>query len=370
MDGAKISLHQLYFLIVQTQIGIGVLSLPFSVFNVSENDGWISVLVAGVIVQIILLLIWKIDCWMNGRDLFVQCREIFGKYFGNFLKIVFLVYFLAIGTTILILYSNIMKKWVFIFTPKIVIMGLLLLITIYLVDGGLTILARVYVLMTALIIFLIILVSIGLKNAHYVYLLPIGVNGMTTILKGSKECIIAMLGFELIFLFLGPTQSSNRNKLKVLSLANLTVTIIYSFIVFTATVFFSPDEIKLVPEPVLYMMKDFTFIVLERVDLLFLSIWIVVVATTFSSYLYAASQALKHLFLTSNHNSNKPYFVYIVGGIMLILALLPESHLQIDKISSYIGNMSLIFISFMTLLFFFSAMLVRKKLGGRDEKLS
>lgn len=359
---SKISLHQLYFLIVITQIGVGVLSLPNSVFLIAKNDSWISVILAGFIVQIILIIIWKVDQLTKGKDLLEITNQLFGKGLGKFFQVIYLCYFLSVGTIILILYNEVLKTWVFTHTPKHLIIGLFVIVSIYLVVSGLNVIASFFVLVSILIIVLLISVSVALKESHIFYLFPIGINGFINIFKGTKECFLAMLGFELCFLFLARTKASNKEKLTVITIANITVTFIYTFITFVSILFYSPDELKLVPEPVLYMMKEYTFIVLERVDLIFLSVYIVVVVTTYSSYLFAASNALKHII--SNHTK---YTTYGAGCITFIFAILPKTHLQIEEITKYIGFSSIGFILIVPSLMLILIIFFWKRVGNNDE---
>lgn len=51
---------QLLFFIIQTQIGVGILSLPYSVFQRAKQDGWMSILLAGLVVQLLILLFWML----------------------------------------------------------------------------------------------------------------------------------------------------------------------------------------------------------------------------------------------------------------------------------------------------------------------
>ncbi|WP_078378724.1 GerAB/ArcD/ProY family transporter [Sutcliffiella halmapala] len=366
-----ISLHQLYFLIVKTQIGVGVLSLPNSVYSVSKNDSWISVLIAGIFVQVILYLIWKTDKLTNGFDLLVLTKSYFGKFFGTLLQLLYLGYFVIIGTIILILYNSVMKTWVYTFTPKLIIIGLFILVSSYLVAGGLQAVAKFYVIASILIIVLIICVGIAFKEAHFVYLFPIGINGLTEIVKGAKECVLAMLGFELCFMFISYTKGTSKEKLKTLTFANITVTLLYTFIVITNIVFYSPEELKIVPEPVLYMMKEYTFIVLERVDLLFLSVWIIVVITTFCSYLYCAAETLEHLISSHWKKLKSSYYILIVGFCMFLLTMIPANQIKIAKMSSLVGEISIWFVTAVPTIFFILTIIKmkRKKRGSNESQL-
>ena len=59
---------------------------------------------------------------------------------------------------------------------------------------------------------------------------------------------------------------------------------------------FSPAEITIVPEPVLYMLRVIDIHVIQRLDLIFLSIWMVVTSTSILSYAYLGSMGISKLF--------------------------------------------------------------------------
>lgn len=43
----KLSRRQYFFIIVQTEIGVGILSLPYDLHSKAKQDGWISLLIGG-----------------------------------------------------------------------------------------------------------------------------------------------------------------------------------------------------------------------------------------------------------------------------------------------------------------------------------
>ena len=47
MNKNSISVSQLFFIVLQTQIGIGVSGLPYNLFKTAHTDGWISMLISG-----------------------------------------------------------------------------------------------------------------------------------------------------------------------------------------------------------------------------------------------------------------------------------------------------------------------------------
>lgn len=358
MEKPQIQLHQLYFLIVKTQVGVGILSLPYSVYGVSKNDAWISVIISGLLVQLLLFVIWLIAKRNEGKDLFDINHHVFGPIIGKAFNFVWFLYFMAIGIIILVLYDSLIKLWIFKNTPRAIIIGFFIMICCYLVTGGIKLIAKFYVLASILILIIIISVTIGLKEADYYYLFPIGYNGMGAIIKGAKECVIAMLGFELSLIFLGYTKGTSKEKLKIISFANLSVIALYTYVVFVTIVFYSPKEIIIVPEPVLYMLKEYSLVVIERLDLLFISFWIVIVATTFSSYLFASAESISSIFFKKKKLTLS---TLLTGVIMFLLALLPEKSLLIDKLSNYIGDFSIYIITILPGLILITSFLRRKK---------
>lgn len=70
------------FLLIQSQIGV-VLSLPHAVQESAKGDGWISTLIAGLAVQVMLIVYWQ----LLKRFPTLMYTEITKKLVGRFLEI-------------------------------------------------------------------------------------------------------------------------------------------------------------------------------------------------------------------------------------------------------------------------------------------
>ncbi|WP_157842781.1 MULTISPECIES: GerAB/ArcD/ProY family transporter [Bacillus] len=355
---------QLFFLIVQTQIGISILSLPNTVFKNAKWDGWISVLIAGIGIQIIITVIWMLLKNKNKMEsIFSKQTLIFGKKIGSFFNLLYILFFIMIFSFVLVLYSEIIKTWILIYTPHWLIVLTLLIPIVYLVRAGLQPLARFYVLTIPIIILIIISIAISYKRVNIFYILPIGYNGLQNILIASKDCIIAMLGLEVIMVGYTHTKIAPKKAYFMSSLANIVVTIIYSFTVFTCSIYFSPEEINIVPHPVLYMTKGFTSPIIERVDLIFVTLWVLLVITTASSYLYMASFGLKYTFKKVNFKA----IVIVVGFLSFFLTFIPrEQYLLIKDIGKVISFVSFGFLFFLPVFLLILSIFIKRK-GEKNE---
>lgn len=360
----SISVGQLAFFVLQTQIGVGILSLPFAVFNVAGSDGWISVLIAGLFVQFMIVAIWVLCRRFPGATLFEFIPKILGRLGGMILSFAYIGYFIAVASLILILVENIVKEWAFPNTPSWIIFACIIFSAIYLVKENLRIIARYHMLVSFSFIILIFLFLGVLNYLNVLYILPLGGSGVLSIIKGSKEALLAMLGFDLLLVLFPLTQGKDIQRVKAVSLANLAVTIFYTFITISTLMFFSPEELKLVPEPVLYVLKALEYSVLERIDLVFLSVWILTVSTSFMSYLYIASYGITKISRLKHHKKVVP----VVGAICFCIALIPgNDKFKIETWAKFISHAGLFFSVIIPILLLLIATLFRIKGGGKKS---
>ncbi len=345
-------------MIIQAQIGVGILSLPHDVALVAKQDGWISTLIAGVISQAIIFAHWGLSKRFPSLSLYQILPKLLGKVVGKLLILCYALYFMVTGSLVLARYSDILDKWILPRTPNWITMVLILITCIYIVSAGLTSIARFYVLVSPILFVLFVLIVYAMKDANFLYIFPVGDHSILTILKGSKEAAFSMLGFEL-FLFIHPyVQASGKEKLIAMTTANIFVTFFYTFLVFAALVYFEPSmDIALTPEPLLYMIKAYSFQVLERTDLFFLSLWLVVVATSIANWLLLSSMGLASLFRKKNYAHLLP----IVAGFYLILALLPDQGRDFEHFNHFLGPTHYIFIGVIPVLLLILSWVLSKK---------
>jgi spore germination protein (amino acid permease) len=354
----KITNKQLVFMIIQAQIGVGILSLPHNVALVAKQDGWISTLIAGVITQVIIWAMWGLCRRFPSLSLYQILPNILGGVVGKLFTLSYVLYFTVTGSLVLARYSDILDKWVLPRTPNWITMLLILLTCIYMVKEGLTSIARFYVLVSPILIILIVLISYSMKDANFLYIFPIGGNGIQTIFKGSKEVAFSMLGFEL-FLFIHPfVQSSGKDKLKAITTANIFVTFYYTFMVFASLVYFeTATDIALTPEPLLYMIKAYSFQVLERTDLFFLPLWLIVVATSIANWLLLSAMGLASLVRKKHYAP----FLPVVAGINLVLVLFLDRERDFEKFDQFLGPTHYIFIVIIPVLLLILSLVLSRK---------
>ncbi len=229
----------------------------------------------------------------------------------------FVLYFISVGTLIIILYSRMISLWVLPHTPLWITASLMILVCFYMISGGLLVMGRLYTMLSVLILILFGVILYSAKEMNIVYLFPILESGWGRVLGAVNQAFFSFFGYIVSLVIYSKVLGTHKEKLKVILYAHSFVFLFYFIIVFVSFTYFSTEEITLVPEPILYMLKAFELPIIARLDLFFISIWVVNVATTFGTYLYMAGLGLSHLCPICT----KTTAGIIVGIIVLALTL-------------------------------------------------
>lgn len=350
---------QFFLIIIQAQIGVGVLSLPNKLNQTAKGGGGISVLIAGLITQTVIILMWALMKKFPGLSLYDICLKLGGKIIGRIFITAYIGYFILLGANIMLSAVEILHRWLLQSTPRWALLGLFSIMTLYLAKEKLTILARFYTLATFLFIPLILLISYGLTQAHLEYMFPLLETGIWNIVKGAKDTTISMYGFELMLIIYPFAAGNNKQKLLTISMANWFVTLFYVFVVDTCLMVFNSQQLAIIPEPVIYLMKSLNFYIVDRADILFLPIWAITLVCSIVSYCYAASIGLTVLLNQKDHKLFAP-FVKIMTYVVALAPLTPAAVHRLDKASEYTA---FLFIAGLPLILLIVSLFIRKKAG-------
>lgn len=288
-------LNQLFFVTINIQIGFAALRISYITGQKAGHDGWLSVIAAGVVTQLLILLIWLLMRQYPRQDLFQIAVKLLGRLGGKLAIVLCAFYFCLLVQYTLVEITRLIHVWVLPLTPQWALLLFPVLCIGYVAVEPARVLARFLTLSSLLLLFPLVLGFIPMVQGHWLYLLPVGDAGFVPIMKGAKEAFFGFLGFESIFVTYALSRGTAAQKLGVISTANATVMLYYVYLAIAGTVAFSPEESKLVPEPVLYMLKAVSFKIAERPDLLFFSVWLIIILATSAGYLFLASSAIHRL---------------------------------------------------------------------------
>lgn len=330
----KISTNQIKGLIVSTVIGVGVLSLPSELANAVGLDGWIPIILSGIIMVPIIIIMVKTFDYYPGMNLFEISEIILGPIFSILYQLIFLVYKIVLLAFVSRILGEVVKSFLLIATPIEVIIFTFILTTSYISRCEIDIIGRmgffIYPIILGLTIFLVL---VTLPTVDFTNLLPVFQSNIKSLPKGLKSAFLSFGSIEIL-LFAIPYAEERHKVLKASLIGVGIITLVYLSIYLMAASQFGIEHLKRLPWATLSLVKevDLPGLFLENLEGVVMSLWVVVVFGTMAPSYYTAGKILANLTKTKSHE----LFILPLIPIIYTIALAPQSPIQLTKILGYI----------------------------------
>ncbi len=319
--------------------GLGILTLPRGVTGKTGTaDGWISTLLAGVIVMIAGIMIAKLCQRFPGKTFYQFSREITGKWLGGLLNLIMVIYLLLIAGYEARGMSEVTKMYLLPRTPGEVLILTFLFVGIYLITAGINPIIRLYELLLPItLIILIVVLALSLQVFEINNLRPVMGFGISPVLKGLSATAMAYAGIETMLVLAAFMKEPNK-AVQAILVGTLLPTIFYIIIVAIAVGSFGVDSITAYTWPTVSLFRSFELagILFERYETLFLAIWIMQLFTTFVGAHYFAALGLAQLFKKQDH-----FFIYALLPVIYIIAMTPKNANDVFKLGDWVGYIQL-----------------------------
>jgi spore germination protein (amino acid permease) len=317
----KISIIQLISLVILTQVGVSVLTIPYNMSDHSGYDSWMSVLIGGVIAQVAILIIYQLGRRYADRPLPQYMSAIAGKPLGSILNLFFAAYCAESSLLVVVSYADVLNRWVLFTTPWFMLIAVSVAIAAYTASSSLRSIAAIthMLLILFLICFGIVVIS-GIGKGDFRHFLPIGTHGIGSILKDALPAFWAYAGYELLlYVFPFVNCRKKRDIVIAMSVANGFTTLFYVLISVIVTYNFSESQLKSIPEPMVFILRKFQWPVVQSLDILFMTFWFAVTTITVYVYLFLSSRYLS--FVRGQEIRNHPLLVWILAIVCFIVGL-------------------------------------------------
>lgn len=198
MRKEEISQSQAYILMITFIIGT---SLAVSSYSGSEQDSWISKLIALALSIPMVIIYGSILKDHLGKDIFQILEYIFGKIIGKIIISSYVIYFFHLGAIDLRNITEFIQICSLPDTPQYFTALFIGILGIYILKAGLEVIARVNKFVTPILIFIISITLIGvIPKADMTNFLPILKNGWSPVIKDGFSKFSLGLGETVIFL--------------------------------------------------------------------------------------------------------------------------------------------------------------------------
>ena len=198
------------------------------------------------------------------------------KYFilNRFTKVLYLIYWFFYIIVFVVYITYVLTSWVFPNTPNSVLIAIFLFVCFYAsVSRPETAINIGVVLLPMLVLFVLFMLR-AIPNLHVTNLFPLFQESKESWMMGLIYSTYAFGGAESFIMLRKYVLTGEKIKNKVLAAYSILLTSFYLFSLLFTLMFFALEEIKLLPEPILYILHSQEVTFVKRLDLFFIYIWL------------------------------------------------------------------------------------------------
>ena len=223
----------LFFVIHSIQCGVGLQGFQRVIYQSAQHDAWISVIISGLVTNIVVFVIIKTLSIYESTDLYGIHYDLYGSFLSKIINSIYIFYCLMSFLVIIRNYIEVVQAWIFPEIPVWFLSMTLLILVIYGTTAGIRTIVGVAFFSTVLSLWLILFLIYPIHYAHLDYLFPIFEADITDILKGAYNMTFTILGYEIIYTIYPFIKEKNKAQ-KFAQLGLLFTTFLYFFVMFVS----------------------------------------------------------------------------------------------------------------------------------------
>lgn len=354
----KMTSRQFFYMLIQFQIGIGLLSLPHTTYPVAGKSAWLFIFLLGILIQIVTILFWLLGRQFPNQSFFEYIPSLLGPFVAKCVTVLFTLYFIISGCMITSYFGHILKGWVLPHTPLWCIHLLLIGTAVYATMKGLQNIGYFLLLSFPCVILLLLLLSFSLTELPLSHLFPFSSFDFSAIFHSSTAYIVTFTGFEAFLFFYPYIKGTEKQKIKSALLANLFTNLSYVSVVFISFLHLTSSQIQYIAEPILYLLKTLPLSAFFRVDLVFLSLWIICVTTSLILYVYLTSYSLRSLL----HTKRTTCLTMGTAILIYLLSLLPQQEGTLHFLTNLFASLYVLLTIFLPCLLLVISYIKRRRM--------
>lgn len=352
-ENKKISPFLIFFILHKMQVGIGVLGFQRIIAKSAGYDAWISIILMGIGIHIIIWMMYKM-LKISGGDFLSIHQYIFGKKISKLIGSIFILYFCLLSVAILRNYIEILQVWMFPELKTLPFAFIFLLLALYIVYGGLRAVTGAAFFGVVLPFYIVIVFLFTIPFADFTNLLPVFDHSIKEILIGTKDMTLTVLGFEVL-LFVHPFIKTPEKSKKWAQFGILFTTIYCLYLAILTFAYFPEEQLQKNIWSTLTMWKIIEMPFVERFEYIGIANWAIIILPNICIALWCASRLAKQIF-SIKQKTALPF----LAGICLIVtsSLLTRNH--INLLLNLVGQIGFYFNFVYIPLLFFAILIVKK----------
>ncbi|MBU8905272.1 GerAB/ArcD/ProY family transporter [Desertibacillus haloalkaliphilus] len=358
----KLVPFEVSILLIAMITSIGILTLPKTLATEMNNpDGWISILISGMIMMFLLHLYVKLQRNFPGENLLQFLKKsTFGFFIAKTIAVMFIVNFIGVVAFDVRLLAIVLKMYLLDQTPSEIIIAVMLLTSTYAVSKGLQGITHLSLLFVPIVIGIMVVMLISnIPNGDFDELLPIMGDGVLQIDEGIRHGIIHFAGIKILFFLMAYMDKKHLKSFPLNTGLGLTV-LLKAFAVVVSFAVFSVNMNKTIIFPTIELGKEIEIVggFIERLESLLLVIWIMTIFLTLALAQYLSIKLIHEEFLRQKKGF---YLLGTVVFIIFLVSFIPDSISEIEYLIIVLESYSFLLIIFSLLCGYVILWIRRKK---------
>lgn len=186
MEKSKISSLQMAIMMYPTIVATAILGVPAITAKFAKNDLWLSPVLASFNGFVTVYIVYQLHKLFPNQTVIQFSEQIIGKVGGKMLGFLFLFFYIPVIGQIIRSYGEFIVDSFLVKTPISLVMGSMVLLCAFVVNGGIEVLGRVAELFfPVFIIGLIILITLLSPDFEFNNIFPIFEGGIMPSIKGA-----------------------------------------------------------------------------------------------------------------------------------------------------------------------------------------
>jgi spore germination protein len=337
----SITVLEVVAILFGSTVGVGVLAAPRLAVDAGGTGAPLVSLIGVLIAFAGAVLVTILGLRFPGESIAIYGKRVLGKWTAAIMSLVIAAYFAILTALSAREFGKISVVAVLQKTPTEITTLIMIVLVAIAARNSITTFSYIHLFYFPLIMAPVAIISIlSLKNANFLYLQPIWSSEPLASMAVGSLTTAGLLqgGFILAIVLAAVRRPSKAMKATIIGMGLSGG--VYVFTMIAALAVFGPQEIKLLYWPTLEMAKT-TLLpgeVLERLDAIFISVWVIAVFTSIYSTFYITIEVVSQTFgLKDSRMLSLPF----ATGIFFI-AMLPPNIVQLYRVITLAGQYGLI----------------------------
>lgn len=321
--------------------GVGVLAAPRLAVEAGGTAGPLISLLGVALVFLAATIVAALGSRFPEESIVVYARRLIGKWPARIMNLCIIAYFAVLTALSAREFGKVVVVASLPKTPTEVTTLVMIILVAIASRNSISTFSYIHLFYFPFIVAPIGIISLlSLKNANLLYLQPL--SGTTSFLKMTQGSLViaALLQGGFVLTIIIPAMRTSHKALKATTIGMVLSGGVYLFTVAASLAVFGPNEIRLIYWPTLELAKT-TMLpgeILERLDAIFISVWVIAVFTSMYSTYYLTLESFRQV----TKLSDARMLAFPFAAVVFFIAMLPPNIVELYRVITIVGEYGLI----------------------------